>query len=174
MDYFFAACLAAWTGFSLVRFINMYDPTSPLQGWRRWDLFRLVPVGAFFSPRVPQTEPCIVVRDYLPDGRVTRWTEVPRIRPRTWWHALWNPQKHTYRAKLESARCLLSVAEQHRAGEGRMPVAFPLTESYLALLRYATDLPRLSKPSATQFAVLETDLLTRRVIRTVVSCVHEV
>src|SRR5947209_2211859 len=97
LAYLFTACLAVWTAFSLLRFVSMYDPTSPLQRWRRWDWFRLVPVGAFFSPRVPPTELWILVRDFLPDGRVTPWTESPRIRPRTWWHALWSPQKHLYR-----------------------------------------------------------------------------
>jgi hypothetical protein len=174
MDYLFTACLVVWAAFSLLRFVQMYDPTSPLQRWRQWDWFHLVPVGAFFSPTVPQTEPSIVVRDFLPDGRVTPWTEVPRIRSRIWWHTLWNPQKQMYRAKLESARSLLSAAGQLSADGYHLPAAFLLSEPYLTLLRYATDLPRLSKPRATQFAVIETDLLTRRVIRTVLSSVHEV
>lgn len=174
MDYLFTACLAAWAGLSLLRFVHMYDRTSPWQRWRQWDWFHLVPVGAFFGPRVPQTEPCLVVRDFLPNGRVTPWTEVPRIRSRKWWHALWNPQKQMYRAKLECARSLLSTAG-HLVGSGdRLPVAFLLSEPYLVLLRYVTDLPRLGKPRATQFAVIETDLLTRSVIWTVISSVHEV
>jgi hypothetical protein len=173
MNYLFIACLAVWVGFSFLRFVHMYDLTSPPQRWRQWDWFHLVPVGAFFSPRVPPTEQWIIVRDFLPDGRVTRWTEAPRIRPRIWWHMLWNPQKQIYRAKLESARSLLSSAGQLSGESNRLPVEFLLSESYLALLQYATNLPRLSKPRATQFAVIETDLLTRRVIRTVVSSVHE-
>ena len=173
MDYLFIACLAVWTGLSLLRFVHMYDRTSLLQRWRHWDCFHLVPFGAFFSPRVPPTEQWIVVRDVLPDGRVTRWTEVPRIRSRMWWHAVWNPQKQMYRAKLECGRSLLSVAGELSAEGDRLPTALLLSESYLALLRYTIDLPRLSKPRATQFAVIETDLLTRTVLRAVVSYVHE-
>lgn len=174
MDLVFIACLAAWIVFSILRFIHMYDRTSPFQRWRRWDWFHLVPVGAFFSPGVPQTESCIVIRDFLPEGRVTKWTEVPRIRSRTWWHALWNPQKQIYKVKLDCAHSLLLAAGPFLGKTDRLPVSFVLSDPYLALLRFATDLPRISKPFAVQFAVIETDLLTGRAIRTVISSVHEI
>jgi hypothetical protein len=170
----FTACLAVWTAFSLLRFVHMYDRTSLLQRWRRWDWLHLVPVGAFFSPRVPPTELWIVVRDFLPDGRVTRWRESPRIRPRAWWHTFWNPDKHIWKGKAEAARALLTATGNGPEEGTRLPMTFLLSEPYLALLRYVSGLPRLSKPRATQFAVLETDILTREVVRSVLSCVHEV
>jgi hypothetical protein len=174
MDYLFIALLALWGGFSILRFVKMYDRSSPLQHWRRWDLFHLVPVGAFFSPRVPTSEQWILVRDFLHDGRVTQWTEMPRLRSRVWWHALWNPQKHVYRAKLDSARSLLSAAAQVSQEGGHLSPSFLLSEPYLGLLQYTIELPRVSEPRAIQFAVIETDIISRSVIRTVVSSVHEV
>jgi len=174
MDYLFIACLAVWTVFSLLRFVYMYEPTSIFQRWRKWDWFHLIPVGAFFSPKVPQTEFWILFRDFLPDRQITEWTEDPRIRPRTFRHVIWNPQKHLYRAKFDAAHSLLSAAGTLPDNMEALPVKFLLSEPYLALILYITDLPRCSKPQAIQFAVIETDILTRQVVRTVVSSIHEV
>jgi hypothetical protein len=170
----FIAGLALWAVFSLARFVHMYDRGSPFQRWRRWDWFHLVPRGAFFSPAPPDSELWIVARDFLPSGRATPWTEVPTIVPRSWWHALWNPQKHAYKAKLEAARALLVAAETTPPASDRLPPAFLLSPPYLALLRYVTALRRVAQPEATQFAVLEVDVLTNEVRRTVLSAVHDV
>jgi hypothetical protein len=169
------AGLFVWTALSILRFVRMYDPASPLQRWRRWDLFRLVPVGAFFSPSVPRTEHRLLVRDFLADGRVTPWTETPRIRPRRWWHAVWNPQKPIYRAKTECARSLIAAARHAGAsGTEGIPPELALSDAYVALLRYAAAVQRPAPPLATQFAVLELDVTTRQVVSRVVSAVHQV
>jgi hypothetical protein len=173
MDYAFAAILVVWTGFSLLRFVHMYERDSAFQRWRRWDCFRLVPVGAFFGPAPPPTEPWILVRDFLPDGRVTRWAEVPRIRPRAWWHAVWNPQKQVYKVRTAAANALLATANHVSPDGEKLPMTFLLASPYLALLRYATDLPRVARPRAVQFAVIETHIVTGLVVRSVLSAVHE-
>jgi hypothetical protein len=173
-DYLFISVLGVWAVFSLMRFVDMYDTTSPFQRWRRWDWFHLVPRGAFFSPRPPDSELWIVVRDFLPNGHVTRWSEVPRIAPRTWWHAFWNPQKHAYKAKLEAGQAFLIAAEAYATKDGELAAAFLLSDPYLALLRYTTALRRIAAPHATQFGVIEVDIVTRRVRRTVRSSVHDV
>ena len=174
MDVVFIGGLATWTLFSLLRFIDMYNPESPYQLWRRWDIFHLVPVGAFFSPGAPQSEAAIVVREFLSDGAVTAWAEVPVIRSRVWWHALWNSQKPLYRAKLAAANALLEAAGTYAETSDRLPSSFLLSDPYLAILEYVSQLPRTSQTCGMQFAVIEQDLLTRSVLRTVLSSVHEV
>lgn len=173
MDYLFVVFLTVWTSFSILRIAHMYDRQSWLACWRQWDWFHLIPVGAFFSPRVPQTEYCLLFRDLLADGQVTAWTESPRLRSRCWWHSVWNPQKHLYRAKTDVARSFFSVAADLTTDCNSLPPSFVLSEPYLAILLYVTKLPRISRPQGIQFAVMEKDILTEKVIRMLVSSVHE-
>ena len=175
MDHLFLAALAVWSVLSIARAIGMYDPAARFQRWRKWDVFRLVPVGAFFSPTVPETEHHILVRDVLADGRATPWVESPWIRPRCWWHAAWNPQKHTYRAKTECARSLLSAAvHAGPAVAGQVAPALALSDAYLSILQYAAALERPTLHLFTQFAVIERDVLTGNMVRSVVSAVHDI
>jgi hypothetical protein len=170
----FVVGIGIWVVCSVLRFVAMYDSAAPLQKWRRWDVFHLVPVGAFFSPNPPPTEFCILVRDFLHDEAVTAWTEVPRIRGRRWVDFAWAPKKHIYRAKLDVVRNLLSTAAHLSGGPGELPPSLVVSDPYIALLRFASSLPRVSTPRATQFAVVETDLLAGTIIRAVVSSVHRV
>jgi hypothetical protein len=174
MTLIFEAVLAVWTACSVLRFIHMYDPTSLFQRWRRWDPLRLVPVGAFFSPGVPRVEHFILVRDRLLSGSTTGWRETPKILPRRWSHAVWNPQKHDYRAKSDAARALLSTAMAMSEDDGQLPPRLCLTDSYLRILRYVSALPRVENVSATQFVVIEVDLMTRSIVRYVMSAPHNV
>ena len=174
MTLAFISLLAIWLAASLLRVCSMYDRSSIFQRWRRWDWFHLVPIGAFFGPGVPQTEAWIVMRDFLPDGSVTAWTETPRIRRRHWLHALWNPQKQVYRARSDAAFTFLSTAAAMSVDDTSIPPAFLFSEPYIAILRYVTRLPRLTEPASTQFAVVETDISTGEVVCSVVSSVHHV
>jgi hypothetical protein len=168
----FVLGLAVWLLCSVTRFVAMYDAASPLQKWRRLDVFHLVPIGAFFGPNPPPTEFGILIRDFVNDGAVTPWTEVERTRARRWIDAVWAPKKQTYRAKLDVVRNLLATAAQLSPRPGELPPSLVVSEPYLALLRFASSLPRVSEPRATQFAVVEIDLLTGAIVRAVVSSVH--
>jgi hypothetical protein len=170
-EWFFVTALAIWTVCSVLRFVHMYGCDSLFQKWRRWDIFNLVPVGAFFSPNPPPTEMWILIRDFLSDGSTTSWTEVPRIPPRGWKDMLWAPKKHTYRAKSDGVRGLLAAVPPSR-DRIQLPVSLVISEPYVTLLRFVTALPRITRPLATQFAVIETDVLTRGILRSVVSSVH--
>ena len=170
----FVATLGIWVACSVLRAVTMYDSASPLQKWRMWDVFHLVPIGAFFSPNPPSTECFILVRDFLHDGRVTPWTEVPRIPPRAWVDVVWAPKKHLYRAKVDVVRNLLATGAQLSARPGHLPPSLVVSEPYLALLRFASRLPRVAAPRATQFVAIETEILTGTLVRAVVSSVHRV
>jgi hypothetical protein len=173
MDYAFLAVLALWMICSLLRFVHMYQPSSPLHRWRRWDLFNLVPVGAFFGPRPPPMEYWILIRDVLPGGPEGLWTEVCRVRARTVWHALWNPDKHEYKGKLSAARSLMRQVPGGYSLGVEWPDRLALSEPYLALLQFVSTLPRLAKPAAVQFLVIETDILTGVAQGALLSRVHE-
>ena len=172
LEWAFVAGLALWIVLSVLRFVGMYRLDAPVQAWRRWDVFHLVPVGAFFSPNPPPTDLSILVRDHLSDHTVTPWTEVPTIRPRRLFDVLWSPQKHVYKAKLDVARNLLAAARRLSAEQGNVPVSLVISDPYVALLRHASTLPRLSRPLATQFAVVEYDILGGELVRAVISSVH--
>ena len=174
VEILFVVGLGVWVACSVSRFVAMYDSASPLQKWRRWDVFHLVPLGAFFSPNPPSTEYWILIRDFSNDDAVSSWTGVPRIRPRAWVDMVWAPKKHIYRAKLDVVRNLLSTAAQLSGRPGELPPSLVVSEPYLALLRFASTLPRVGATRATQFAVVETDVLTGTIIRAVVSSVHRV
>ena len=174
MVYLFLAILAAWAGLSLLRLVHLYDRLSWSGRWRRHDVFRLIPVGAFFSPTAPRTEFAIVFRDLLEDGRVTAWTEAPRIHPRCWSHLLWNPQKHLYRIRTEWARSFLSTVAYLSTDGRSFPLRAVVSEPYLVILRYVTCLRRISAPRAIQFAVIEVDILTREVVCMLVSSAHDI
>jgi len=170
--WLFLAALALWVGCSVLRFCNMYDLSSRVQRFRRYDPFKLVPVGAFFGPEPPPTEFCLLVRDLLERGNFTDWTEVPSLRARRWWHAVWNPQKHLYKARSSAARRLLLVSQQWD-GQGPLPPQVVLSNEYFKVLRFASALSRLSAPPALQFAVIERDVLTKAPQRWLISKVHE-
>lgn len=172
LETLFLLGLSVWVVCSLTRFVAMYDAASPLQTWRRWDVFHLVPIGAFFSPNPPPTEFGVLVRDFVNGAEASPWTEVERTRARRWIDAVWAPKKHTYRAKLDVVRNLLTTAAQLSERPGELPPSLAISEPYLALLRFASTLPRVTAPRATQFAVIEIDLATGAVIRAVVSSVH--
>jgi hypothetical protein len=169
----FVGFLAIWTVLCLLRFVRMYDRTSAFQVWRRWDVFELVPRGAFFGPSAPPEEAAILVRDYFRDGRVSEWTETPHLRSRRWLDALWNPQKQTYGAKVAAAGALLA-ASRHVRAHAVPPAQLLLSPPYIALLRHVVGLRRAVAPSAVQFAVVERDLLTEEITASFISAVHEV
>lgn len=173
-EWVFALALAVWGVCSLLRFVHMYDLSSAFQRFRRYDWFKLVPVGAFFGPEPPVFEYWILIRDVWDDGQVSAWTEVPRVRPRASWHALFNPEKQVYKARSSAARRLILASEQLALDGRELPPALVLSEPYLNLLGYVSALPRLVKPRATQFAVLETDIVTQEPARRLLSRVHEV
>lgn len=170
----FALLLVVWTACSVLRFCNMYDLASPLQRFRRFDWFKLVPIGAFFGPEPPLLEYWILTRDVLADGHVTPWVEVPKLRPRAGWHAVFNPQKHIYKARSSLARRLILAREQLGQEAPGCPPTLVLSEQYLNVLRYVSALPRQTKPQGTQFAVVETNIVTRRPERSLLSRVHAV
>ena len=166
--------LASWLLLSLLRLVYPYSPASPFQRWRRFDIFHLVPTGGFFSPGVPETSFSFAVRDLLEDGRTSAWMEAPAILPRRWWHLLWNPQKGLYRARIEMVRTLFATAAVMHRADGAPEPAFLLSEPYLALLRYASGLRRIASPAAVQFAAIETEIASGRVVRSILSAVHHV
>ena len=175
MTGLFVAVLVLWSVLSLLRFVDMYDLSSPYQRFRRFDWFKLVPIGAFFGPEPPPVDYAILVRDLHLDGTLGDWTEVPRVRPRRLWHGVWNPQKHLYKARNAAARGLILAAERHglAPGAGLSPT-FMLSEPYLTVLRLVSELPRISRVRGTQFAVLETDVVQKTLSRSVLSVMHEV
>jgi hypothetical protein len=172
VTYLFAAVLIVWTCCSVLRFVHMYDQSSRFQAWRRWDLFRLVPRGAFFSPSPPGREQFLLVRDVLADGRVSEWTEVAYAAERHPLHAVWNPGRHQYRARLEASRELLLTAGAIASEDGRPPVTFLLSDRYIQLLRFTSTLPRNVSIVATQFSIIEVDILSRHVTRHFASALH--
>lgn len=172
--WLFLIALGLWLGCSVLRFFDMYDLSSRFQRFRRYDPFKLVPVGAFFGPEPPPMEYCLLLRDVLANGRCTDWTEVPSLRTRCWWHALWNPQKHLYKARSSSARRLLLVSQAWGgARRVELPPQVVLSNEYFKVLRYVSALPRLSAPPGLQFAVVELDVLSKMPQRWVVSGVHQ-
>jgi hypothetical protein len=170
--YAYIAALALWATASLLRLVGLYDRDGPLQRWRQFDIFNLVPVGAFFSPNPPPSEFTLLVRDLLPSGRLTAWTEAPTITPRRWRDAFWSHKKHLYRARLDVVRCLLQAASAHESRICEASPATMMSEAYLALLRYATSLPRLAPAAGIQFAALERELPSGRLLRAVLSAMH--
>ena len=174
LSWLFASILTVWTVLSLLRFVRMNDLASRFQRWRRYDRFGMVPVGAFFAPEPPPVQYWLLVRDVLVSGEETGWTVVPRFAARRPWHALWNPDKHA--SKLRSAlakRLLGAVRRLGAAGEGPLPASVVLSSEYISVLRFVRDLPRLCAARATQFAVLETDVLTHQLSRCVLSQLHQ-
>ena len=170
----FMGLLCVWALFSLLRFVHMYDPSSVFQRWRRFDVLRLVPVGAFFAPEPPAVEYSLLVRDVLGDGELAPWTELPRVPARRCWHTLWNPDKHT--AKLRTAlsrRLMVAAARLGHIGSSPPPPQLLLCPEYVSVLRFVSDLPRLGAARATQFAVVETQLPNRSSQRCVLSGLHE-
>jgi hypothetical protein len=171
----FIGLLCAWALFSLLRFVHMYDPASVFQRWRRFDRLRLVPFGAFFAPQPPAIEYSLLVRDVLGDGELTPWTELPRLPPRSCWHVLWNPDKHSGKLRTALARRLLvAAARLGHTGSSTPPPQLLLCPEYVSVLRFVSDLPRLGVTRATQFAAVETQLPTRSCQRCVLSGLHEV
>ena len=170
---FFAAGLAGWAGLHVVRLLFMYRLGSRWQCWRKYDVFGLVPVGAFFSPGVPPREVLFVYRALLADGTMTSWRADPRPVRRMPWHLLWNPLKQDYRSVGDVARDLLHLATVMDASDGSSSPRLQFSGPYLKLLRYAAaQADRHAR--AAQFAIVEVDLDSQMVMRSVLSAFHTV
>lgn len=172
LDLCYGAALAAWFLLSLLRFARMYEPGSRFQTWRRWDLFHLIPVGAFFGPNPPPTEIKLFIREFSPEKHPTRWRQVFASPKRSWVHCLWSPHKHLYRAKLDAARNLMAAAAQLAPAARVLPSSLMVTDPYLGILRAISALPRVTDPTFLQFAAVETSLPDGRILRCVISSLH--
>jgi hypothetical protein len=172
-EWLFLGALGAWLACTVCRVIGMHGRNRWLQGWRRWDFFNLIPSGAFFSPHPPPTELCIVIRDFFDDGTISSWTEVPSLPRRSWTNLFWAPRKHLYRAKFDVARNLLDQVARASPEPNKLPASWVISDAYLAILRFAATLPRISSPCATQFAVLEYEIVGGKVVRAALSSVHQ-
>lgn len=149
-----AVALAAWLLVTIVcqvpASVKDWAPGRIEEWVRGHDLLGIVPRWHFFAPRPAIEDYHLLYRDTLPDGTVTRWTEVhPMPRPR-WTGAMWNPAKRRVKALLDASVDLLRVSEtlDHDTDQIR------LTLPYIAFLNHVSSLERSYVPVATQFLLM--------------------
>src|SRR5687767_4265223 len=60
---------------------------------RRVNVFHLLPIWTFFSPKPGMSDTHILYRDKVPGNKMTEWMEVGLAEERRSCHWLWNPRK---------------------------------------------------------------------------------
>ncbi|WP_157126073.1 hypothetical protein [Nocardia mikamii] len=117
---------------------------------RMHDVCGLVPRWHFFAPTPATDDLHLLYRDRLPDGRVTRWSEVPAGTSPKWLGPVWNPRRRQNKALIDIS---VELAKAGLALDGD-PAAIQLSLPYIATLNFVCALPRDHRADGTQFLIM--------------------
>jgi hypothetical protein len=142
-------------GFWLIVSIAAQLPWKPLTRLRNYDPCGIIPNWSFFAPRPVTFDYHLLYRDQLWDLKLTDWTEIPLVLPRSWWCFVWNPQRRKKKALFDSCSMLVRLLGIFKKQGITNPAAMHRSVPYLMLLNYVSQLPH---PNArgTQFVVMRT------------------
>lgn len=115
---------------------------------RRRDPFIIVPEWRFFAPQPAQGDYHLLYRDIFSDGTVGPWQEEFTLGPRKVSQALWHPGKRDRKALFD---IVTQLQEYRRLKIDSVEVSTP----YLMLLNHVSQVPRLVRPQATQFMIMQ-------------------
>lgn len=116
----------------------------------------LIPKWTFFAPDPATSDLQLLYRDLFTDGQCSQWRAVADLsKPRPLSTMVWNPKK-----RLRKAIRDIVVSFPFGEAETR-PEMLKLSQPYLLVLSYVSQLPRLPGPNATQFMIMEQTQATK-------------
>lgn len=145
---FVAICVVTILLFATL--LYQYHPIGRIVG--RFDVFRILPKWTFFAPN-PSVRDChLVIRDRIPGGRTTPWSEVSVGVERTTVDFIWHPSKRSHKVfsdAVQSIKLLRREGWSNRSLETSLP--------YLMILHFCSRQERITdRTEARQFAIIET------------------
>lgn len=131
---------------------------------RRLNIGSIFPIWTFFAPNPGMHDTHILVRDKLPNGRLTEWLELDIGEVRKPYHVVWNPGKRKQKLAVDAISEVKSIKIMGDAKkvEADMIIAqIKLSKGYLLLLNLVFVLPRIvSGAVSRQFVVLDASHFT--------------
>ncbi|MFE5285678.1 hypothetical protein ACFRAQ_12005 [Nocardia sp. NPDC056611] len=149
-----AIFLSSWLTLSALcqipRDIEKWEATR----WERWirtrDVCGLIPRWHFFAPTPATDDLHLLYRDRLPDGRITRWRQIPPGASPKWIGPVWNPRRRQNKALIDISVELGKTAVS-LAGD---TAGIQLSLAYIATLNFVSGLPRDYRADGTQFLIM--------------------
>lgn len=141
--------IGVWMLWFLVSVLVQFVPPRWDAKLRKYDLFSLLPRWTFFAPNPGTTDFHLLYRDRLENGSFGLWKEIPLTEKRTWWKAVWNPEKRNSKLLTDAVRGLMRIAGMYSAK------GYKTTMPYLVILNFVSSLPRWNLSDGTQFLIME-------------------
>jgi hypothetical protein len=122
-------------------------------GWwnafKSYDWFAAVPSWSFFAPNPGRTDHQLLYRVRLKDDGWGLWNSVDLDSNKYWWQAFWNPIKRKNKALTDISSDLAFFRGEY----SRESIA--VTQAYLLLLNYVTNLPHPPGATSIEFVIME-------------------
>jgi len=140
--------LLAWFLLSILNQFSFAFMAKFAAGYDRW---LLLPRWTFFAPNPGCTDYRLLYRDFDDREQASEWSEVPLVRRRGHWDAIWNPDKRRSKGLFDLAQSLLILRHEHDN-----PAVAMTSIPYVALAHYVDCLPRGPGVKYRQFIIVQT------------------